>query len=256
MNDASEPRILLTREQRALVDALDGLGLGFVYTDGARVLFASHTYAQMVGYSVDQVLTMSDPFVMIAPKDRDRARAYTIEWMSGRSVAPSLEIVLETFAGEEKPVVLSVQRVAAEGGRFHVLVIVVDVAQALRGAPLRYDLKRLARAIADGAPEPFMILPARGAGLLMANGAARELMAHAGWSRSTHASAEGMLLDAGIRSAQEVLEGAHEAQAPALVMGKVDHESYDILVIPTVGGVALWWQRSDPRRAPAARDAL
>lgn len=251
--DEAEARILLTEEQRGLVEALDGLGLGFAYTDGARVLYASRTCAGMVGYTVDQILTMSDPYVMIAPRERDRVRAQTIEWMSGRPVAPLMDVALETADGTEKPVKLAVQRVAAEGGRFHMLVIIVEI-ETRPGEPgSQVDLARLAQAIGDGVNEPFMILREDG-GTLFANGAARELAVSARWSRSLAASPLQVLNAAGVGQPASVLEKVREARGAGRVRGTVASIHYDILILPTGGCYALWWRVAAELASTTSRD--
>lgn len=245
--DDDEPMILLTEEQAALVEALDSLGLGFVYSDGARVLYASRTFADITGYTVDQILTMSDPYLIVVARDRDRLRAYNIEWMSGRSVSPSLDISLETADGSEKRVALAVQRVAAEGGRFHVLVIIVDVDAPVAPRVGEYDLALFARAIADGADEPFMVVLDNGRAL-MANGAARELAASARWHPFAPSILH-VLHAAGVRRPAEVLDRAREGGVAVPVGGVVEQTRYDILIVPTARSYVLWWREA---QAPSA----
>lgn len=197
---------------------------------------------------------MSDPFLVIAPRDRDRARAYTIEWLSGRPVASTLDVHLETASGANRRAMLAVQRVQTEEGRFHVLVIIVDLDAPARVRTGPKDLQQLATAIAGGVPEPFMIVRDAQPRVLFANRAASELAAEAGWGAWHSNSPADLLAAAGVHDAESELARARATNSVVQVKGVVRRVPYDIAIFPTGSGFVVWWREASGVAIGAPRD--
>lgn len=82
--------ILLTEAQAKLLEALDDLGLGFVHSDGMRVLHANRALARLSGYSTDELRAMPDPFLLLDDEDRDHLRARMLARLTGYDDGPDV----------------------------------------------------------------------------------------------------------------------------------------------------------------------
>lgn len=113
--DVDVSTVVLTQIQAAIARALDALRVGFLYSDGLRILVANATVSELTGYSLEELQAMPDAFMLIPPAERDAHRARMLARLTGGGAPARAEVAFVAKDGRRVEVELGIQLVPSAG---------------------------------------------------------------------------------------------------------------------------------------------
>lgn len=123
---ASRPLLVFQGMEALIVDALDEAGVGFVWSDGTRVLHANDALCRLTGRSHREMQAMVDPFVLLPDEQRESLRDAMGRRLAGEQVASAVETTIDRPDGTRVRIRVFVRTAETAGNPPEVIAIVRD----------------------------------------------------------------------------------------------------------------------------------
>jgi PAS domain S-box-containing protein len=128
------------RLYETLIQAMSDLGLGVVVTDAGHCIYANEAYAELSGYSLDELLEMSSLLELSDPEERDVLTKRLRERLAGGHVDDHYEAGLIRKDGTRVDCEVSVKLVKQDDRNLLVSVI-QDISERKRVEDVRIRLR-------------------------------------------------------------------------------------------------------------------
>jgi PAS domain S-box-containing protein len=128
------------RLYETLIQAMSDLGLGVVVTDAGQCIYANDAYAELTGYSIDELLAMSTLLEISDPDEREALTQRMRERLAGGHVEDHYEAGMIRKDGQRVDCEVSVKFIPVDGRNLLVSVI-RDISERRRMEEVRIRLR-------------------------------------------------------------------------------------------------------------------
>lgn len=124
--------LVLTDTEASILSALDEAGIGFVWSEGEHILHANQAIVRMTGFRREELLAMSDPFLLLPEPDRSRLRETMRDRIEGKHAPSTIDTSVRRKDEDYFPARITVRTVARSVRGIEVIALVRDRAHIPR----------------------------------------------------------------------------------------------------------------------------
>jgi PAS domain S-box-containing protein len=133
-----------------------GVTVTYVNEGKARIVYASDAAAEILGRSVEEILTTAVPSSFVAADDLPRLRERVARWVQGERGQASLELTVMRKDGGRVPIEMSATHASIEGQPV-IFAFILDLSARKSAEEARYRSEARFRELIEAAPEPIGI---------------------------------------------------------------------------------------------------